>query len=50
MEYKEQVMSLTEATKQSLELDYAIAPARYWLFQGKNLSEIYNETYPMDSV
>ena len=50
VEYREQVMSLTEATKQSLELDYAIAPAKYWLYQGRNLREIYNETYPMDSV
>lgn len=48
--YKEGQMSLTEATKQSLELEYAVAPAKYRLYQGRNLSEIYNETYPMDSV
>ena len=48
--YKEQKMSLTEATKRSLGLDYAVAPARYWVYEGRNLREIYDETYPRDSV
>ena len=48
--YKEEEMSLTEATKRSLGLDYAMAPARHWVFEGRNLREIYEETYPRDSV
>ena len=48
--YKEEQMSLTEATKRSLGLDYAMAPARHWVYEGRNLREIYDETYPRDSV
>ncbi|MYH22211.1 MAG: GIY-YIG nuclease family protein [Acidobacteria bacterium] len=48
--YKEEEISLTEATKRSLGVDYAVAPARHWSHEGRNLSEIYNETYPLDSV
>ncbi len=38
-------MSLTEATKRYLERDYNVAPGPYWLYQGRRLSEIYNEIY-----
>jgi len=43
-----QVLSITEATKILLELPYSVAPAPYWTYQGKSLSEIYNETYPAE--
>jgi hypothetical protein len=37
--------SLTAVTKELLGLDYAVQPTRYWVYDGKNLSDIYNETY-----
>ena len=43
--FRGRVMSLTEATKLYLERDYAVAPGPYWLYQGRRLSEIYDETY-----
>lgn len=46
--FRDQTMSLTEATKQYRELSYAVAPAQYWLYQGRSLRDIYNETYPLD--
>jgi hypothetical protein len=36
---------LTAVTKELLDLDYAVQPTRYWNYGGKNLSDIYNETY-----
>lgn len=42
-------LSLTAATRQLLQLEYSVAPAPYWTFEGKSLSEIYNETYVQDS-
>lgn len=38
-------LSLSAATKQVLQLDYAIAPAPYWTFNGRPLAEIYEDTY-----
>jgi hypothetical protein len=38
-------MFLTAATRQALALDYNVAPGPYWTFNGKLLSEIYEETY-----
>lgn len=40
--------SLTAVTKQLLGTEYAVAPAPYWLHNGRSLREIYNETYPDD--
>lgn len=37
--------SLTNATKQILELDYNVAPGPYWTYNGRLLRDIYNETY-----
>ena len=45
IKYNNEIMSLTKATRLILELDYAVQPARYWLFNGKSISEIYEETY-----
>ena len=39
-------MSLTAATRQVLGLDYSVAPAPYWTFNGRLLKDIYEETYP----
>ena len=42
-------MSLTAATKQVQELDYSVAPGPFWRFNGRLISEIYNETYSDES-
>ena len=46
--FRNQTMSLTQATREYLELPYSVAPARYWLYQDRSLHDIYNETYPLD--
>ncbi|MCY4421423.1 MAG: GIY-YIG nuclease family protein [Gammaproteobacteria bacterium] len=38
-------LSLTALTKKLLEIDRVIHPTRYWTYQGRNLSDIYNEAY-----
>jgi len=37
--------SLTAVTQELLGLDYAVQPTSYWLFEGKNLQDIYNDTF-----
>jgi hypothetical protein len=43
--YQDQEYSLTKLTQELLGLDYAIQPTRRWSYKGRNLNEIYNETY-----
>jgi hypothetical protein len=38
-------MSLTAATRLDLAIDYHMAPAPNWSYNGKNLRDIYNDTY-----
>lgn len=38
--------SLTAITRVLLDKPYAVQPTRHWKFGEKNLSEIYDETYP----
>ncbi len=37
--------SLTALTRQLLDLPYNVAPCRYWIYDGKNLQDIYDSTY-----
>ena len=39
--------SLTALTRKIKKLPYNIAPCKYWSYNGKNLDDIYNETYPL---
>jgi hypothetical protein len=43
--YHDEQMSLTRATREILRLDYDVQPTRYWTYNGKNLWNIYNDTY-----
>lgn len=43
--FRGEKMSLTRATRIKLENSYNVAPGNYWIFEGKKLREIYNETY-----
>jgi hypothetical protein len=49
VKYLGETMSLTKATKTVLKNEYNVAPNGYWLFEGRRLNEIYNETYPFNS-
>jgi len=42
--------SLTSLTQKLLNLDYAIQPTKWWMYKGKNLNTIYNETYPIEDI
>ena len=37
--------SLTQITREILDIDYNIQPTRYWSYEGKSLNAYYNETY-----
>jgi len=37
--------SLTQVTREILDIDYNIQPTRYWSYEGKSLNAYYNETY-----
>ncbi|MBX2976091.1 MAG: GIY-YIG nuclease family protein [Ignavibacteriaceae bacterium] len=45
VKYKDEEMSLTRVTRTLLELDYDVQPTIHWYYNGKNLNNIYNETY-----
>lgn len=46
--YNGEEISLTAITKQLLGLDYAVQPIKYWEFEGKNMRDIYDETYRLE--
>lgn len=46
--YNNHEISLTAITKQLLGLEYAVQPIKYWLYNGKNLRDIYDETYSFE--
>lgn len=48
--FNNEEMSLTAATRIIKGLDYSVQPAPYWLYQGRDLMSIYNETYTVDDI
>ncbi|WP_071145651.1 GIY-YIG nuclease family protein [Bacteroides ihuae] len=46
--YQGEEMSLTAVTKQLLGITHALQPTAYWTFDGKNLRDIYDETYSLE--
>jgi hypothetical protein len=44
--FRDAEMTLTAATRLMLGLDYSVAPGSHWTFQGRRISEIYEDTYP----
>lgn len=46
--YQEQIYSLTGITKKLLDISHAIQPTGYWLYDNKNLRDIYDETYTLE--
>lgn len=43
--FRGEVMSLTRATREMLELEYSVQPSPYWIYEGKSLKDIYDDTY-----
>ncbi len=46
VKYRDQELTLTAATRLMLQLDYSVQPGPHWTFNGKRVSDIYDETYP----
>jgi hypothetical protein len=44
--FENDIYSLTAVTKQLLNVATAVQPTPHWSFDGKSLTDIYNETYP----
>ncbi|MEM6397396.1 MAG: GIY-YIG nuclease family protein [Bacteroidota bacterium] len=45
VKFRDEKMSLTQATRIKLENDYNVAPGPYWRFEGQVIRDLYNETY-----
>ena len=45
VKFRGEETSLTAATREILGTDYSVAPGPYWLYQGRTVNDIYNETY-----
>ncbi len=45
VEFRGETTSLTAATRELLGTDNPVNPTRYWVYQGRNLRDIYIETY-----
>lgn len=46
--YQGEIYSLTGVTKKLLNITHAIQPTGYWIFEGKNLRDIYDEVYTLE--
>ncbi len=46
--YQSEDMSLTAVTKQLLGITHTLQPTAYWTFEGRNLRDIYDETYTLE--
>ena len=49
VEFRGDAVSLTRATKEMLGNSYNVAPGPYWVYKGKTIREIYNETYEREN-
>lgn len=46
--YNGEELSLTAVTKKLLGITHALQPTAYWEYEGKNLRDIYDETYTLE--
>ncbi len=46
--YQGEIYSLTAITKKLLNISHPIQPTGYWTYEGKNLRDIYDETYTLE--
>ena len=47
VEFEDEECSLTALTQKLLDIDRPLQPSPYWTFEGKKLSDIYEETYDL---
>ena len=47
VEYQNEIISLTALTTRLLKAERSVQPTRYWTVNGKNLKDIYDETYSL---
>lgn len=47
VEYQNEIISLTALTTRLLGAERSVQPTRYWTVNGKNLKDIYDETYSL---
>ena len=45
VEYEGEIGSLTALTKELLGAPRSVAPLPHWLYDGRKLSDVYEETY-----
>lgn len=45
--FKGEEMSLSQATRLHMDLDYNVAPCPKWNYEDKNLGDLYNQTYDL---
>jgi hypothetical protein len=43
--YNDNISSLTGVTREVMGLDYSVQPAPHWTYEGRVLTDIYNDTY-----
>lgn len=46
--YESEEQSLTAVTKQLLGITHVLQPTAYWIFESKNLRDVYDETYTLE--
>jgi hypothetical protein len=46
--YNGKEIAISALTRDLRNAKYYVAPGSYWLFNGKLLSDIYDETYPFE--
>jgi hypothetical protein len=45
VKFNGEIMSLTAATRNLMDIDYSVQPTPHWTFNGKLLKDIYDETF-----
>ena len=49
IEFRGEIVSLSAVTRDLKQLDYYVQPTPHWMFNGRSLRSVYNETYPNDT-
>lgn len=45
VQFGDEVLSLTAATRQALQLDHNVQPGPHWTYNGKRVQDLYEKTY-----
>lgn len=44
--FRDEIISLTKAQRTVSGASYQVSPGRFWAFEGRSVSDIYDDTYP----